>query len=311
MRSTACDSVHPSLIARRVSACRRVKYSLFGVQRAGPLALRRAVARDGGGDLPAAHLLQCGEPALELAVDHRRVPDEQQVAEEQRAAGLVEHGQVGVGVGGGPGVQAQLAVAEVEFEPLLDGQRGRHDARLGIGAAEVAPQRVQVEGAALLQRGRQPHVAHELRRLRAALEGFVAQHVVGVGMGVDDVADRHRARALDRGAEGAAVARRAAAVDHRRAAAADHQAEIGDATAVRRAPVLEHAAAHVDARRQRLQRRGSRGRRIGRRGGRAEERHERRAQGPGSTGPAAAALAADTGGQGRCVATLEPTCFRR
>ena len=134
-------------------------------------------------------LVEDREPALQAAVEHRHVPQKHEVAGEQRAGGLVQHRQVGVGVRGAPGLQPQHAPAEVEAASRRrPSASARRSSTSSISRAQAAAKRVEIELAARRQRLRQIGVADERRaRLR---ERRIAEEVIGMHMRVDHVADR-------------------------------------------------------------------------------------------------------------------------
>ena len=70
--------------------------------------------------------VKIAEPALQGAVDDRQVTDENEVAREKRARGLVEDGKVTVRVRRRPGLQFQGPVSEID----------RHDGRRRSRSAE-------------------------------------------------------------------------------------------------------------------------------------------------------------------------------
>src|SRR5690606_7920997 len=76
----------------------------------------------------------------------------------------------------------------------------------------------------------EPRMADEARARLERGEGRVSQRVVGMDVGVDDVAHRLRGGVLDGGEQALAELRAAPGVDHRNTALANHEAEIGDVT---------------------------------------------------------------------------------
>src|SRR5450755_356966 len=94
---------------------------------ASPIADDRAMTGNDAfrGDLPEH--LEVGEKAANTAIEDRDMPDEQQIAGEQRRTGVVEDRQVVVGVPRLPGFQGQGPLAEIDLHFPLDEQRGRHN----------------------------------------------------------------------------------------------------------------------------------------------------------------------------------------
>ena len=97
---------------------------------------------------------------------------------------------------------------------------------------------------------------HHTRRL----EGQVAEHVVGMIVGVDDEAHRQIGHGADRRQQVLTLAEAAATVDDRHRLPADDEGEVGDAAAVGGREILVGAAMDIEARghfhdRQRCRRR--------------------------------------------------------
>src|SRR3546814_5928041 len=101
------------------------------------------------------------------------------------------------------------------------------------------------------------------------LEGAVAEAVVEVDVGGDDVADRPVGGGGDRLAQGEALLVRGAGVDHGDARLADDEADVGDGAAVVRRHFLLQAEADEDAVGDLTE--GKRGRGGREDGGRSEE----------------------------------------
>ena len=79
-------------------------------------------------------------------------------------------------------------------------------------------------------------------------EGTGAEQVIGVNVRQYDVTDRQVGPGADRGEQGLALPKAAAAVDHRHAVSAHHEGEIGDAAAVGGAELLVGPLVDEDAR---------------------------------------------------------------
>ena len=79
------------------------------------------------------------------------------------------------------------------------------------------------------------------------LEGDVAEHVVGMHVGVDDILDRQRRARADGGEKTRADARAAAGIDHGDAVAPDDEAGVGDVALVARREQLVASLVHENA----------------------------------------------------------------
>ena len=112
-------------------------------------------------------------------------------------ARLIEHRQIVVAVPGRPGPQGEPA-AEIERHSVLDEQCRRHDLDVvdQFGAHDAA-ESVEIKRPAARERLRQIAVADKAGSVRN--EGRIAEHMVGMAMGVDDVADRLAGAGADRG----------------------------------------------------------------------------------------------------------------
>ncbi len=181
--------------------------------------------------------------------------DEQEVAEEPGLGGRVAHGQVAVGVGGRPGFEVQHPAAEVEVEARRDQQGRRHDPGAGEGGPDEIGIGPQVIHRPRRQRLRQGAVADEGRALGG--EGGVAEHVVGMDMGVDHVAHRQAVRCR-RAAQALPRPQAAAGIDHRHRVAPDHEADIGDRPVIAAPGQRVGRGIDEDARRDLLHRQGRR-----------------------------------------------------
>ncbi len=89
-------------------------------------------------------------------------------------------------------------------------------------------------------------MAHEFSTF--AVEGGVAEHVIGMHVGVDHVLDRLVRDFADCSLEGRADARAAAGVDDRHARIADHERRIGDVALIFRVHEGVNAFVDIDAR---------------------------------------------------------------
>ena len=122
---------------------------------------------------------------------------------------------------------------------------GRHDA----GAFEGVAEQLLVDGEIALgarrERARQLGVSDECRFF--GLEGDVAEHVVGMHVGVDDVLDRQLGARTDGGEQLLADARAAAGVDDGDAIAADDEARVRGVAGVARREDLVAPLMHEDA----------------------------------------------------------------
>src|SRR3954454_16871227 len=81
----------------------------------------------------------------EIAVEHGRVLNEQQVTGPQDPGGRVGYGQVGVGVRDGPRCEEERAPTEVELETVFDQQRGFHHFAAAREILQVPRQCVEIE----------------------------------------------------------------------------------------------------------------------------------------------------------------------
>ena len=109
------------------------------------------------------------------------------------------------------------------------------------------------------ERARQIFVADESR---AGLdEGAIAENVIGMRVGVDDIADRLLRPLAQSGEKGAPFDEAAARVDHRDGVVADDRAEIGDVARIFPRHQGSFALMRIYARRDFLERKGRR--RIG------------------------------------------------
>jgi hypothetical protein len=160
------------------------------------------------------------------------VTGEEKIAEEPRPGRLVENGEVGVGVGRRPSLDHEPPAAEVEIEPVRDepGRRDEAGSPDRILAEEVA-RRSEVARPARGERLGEVAVADEGGALPR--EGRVAEEVVGVDVGVDDVADRQPGLGAHRRQKPSAGRLAALGVDDGDGVAADHEAGIGDGSFVR------------------------------------------------------------------------------
>ena len=172
---------------------------------------------------------------------------EQQIAEEHRAGLLIEHGHVVVGVRRRMRLDQQLAVAEVELEPVFDELGRRNDARAFERLAEQLFVAGEIALGARRQRARQLGVPDEHRLL--AFERDVAEHVVGMHVGVDHVLDRQLGARADGRQKLGPDAWAAARVDDRNAVAADDEARVRGVAGVARREDLVASLMHENARR--------------------------------------------------------------
>ena len=158
---------------------------------------------------------------------------EQEIAEEERAGGLVEDGEVVVGVRGLLRLQANLAVAQIELELVVDAQRRGNDARAGEGllAQQLLVDR-KVARCAGGERARQLVMADKDRFL--GRERGVSEHVVGVHVRVDDVLYGQLRAGADGCEQRLADARAAAGVDDGDPIAADDEAGVGGVARIAR-----------------------------------------------------------------------------
>src|SRR5262247_3955255 len=190
----------------------------------------RAMAGDHALRRQARQRIEHAQPAAQAAVKDRNVVEEHEVARQQGLRLLVEHREVGVGMGGRPRMENQPAPAEVENILAVDQPGGRDDFYPGHQVvAEDAAEIAQVERAARRQAAWQVLVADEDG---VAREGGIAEHVVGMGVRVDDVAHRLRGHAADGGGELATLGHAAAGVDHGDRRVADDEADIGDGAGI-------------------------------------------------------------------------------
>ncbi len=158
----------------------------------------------------------------------------------------VGHDQIVVGMGGGLRLQQKRAAAEIERRRLLDGERRQDDlAPCERLLAQHPLVRGEIGFGAGAERAGELVVTGEGRRI--LLEGGVAEHMVGMHMGVDDVADRLGRCGADRFAQLASHDRAAGCVDHGDGLASHDEAGIGHVAAILRrlkliAPLMhEHA----------------------------------------------------------------------
>ena len=114
--------------------------------------------------------------------------DEEKIAGKKRRRLLVEDAEVGIRMRGGPGPQDEAPRAQIQHHFRLDEKRRGNRLHL---IDELIPHRA-AEGRPIIihagrHRGRQSSMADELRSLLE--KGRVAEHVIGMIMRVDDVAN--------------------------------------------------------------------------------------------------------------------------
>ena len=169
-----------------------------------------------------------------------------EVAGYQRAASLVEHGEIGIGVGRGPCLQDQPPITQVESDRFgyRHHQRRWHQLRT-LGGGPQQPLHVfDIDRPAIGQRAGQPRMPDKGR----TGERRVAEQMIGMDMRVDDIGDRQGGALANGRKQVAAFGEAAAAVDHRHVPGTDDEGEIGEATQVGRGEILMHAAMHQQAR---------------------------------------------------------------
>ena len=155
-------------------------------------------------------------------------------------------------MGGSPGSDREGAPSQVQRDLVGDGERGRDDFHLGHEIiAHRAAKRVEIKPAARGQRLRQVPMADEDRGGRLVLEGRVAEHVVGMHMRVDDVANGLGRTSADGGHKAAPLMPAAAGIDDGDGVIADDESEIGNSAFVvmshkrERAGVNKHTACYL------------------------------------------------------------------
>ena len=89
---------------------------------------------------------------------------------------------------GRPCPQAQAAIAQIELEALLDRSVRRNDLCRARRLIEIGRVMLQEEVTTARQRRGERPVSDKARPILG--EGGVAQHVIDMHMGVDDIADR-------------------------------------------------------------------------------------------------------------------------
>jgi hypothetical protein len=139
---------------------------------------------------------------------------------------LVEHGQVAISVRRRPRAQAQLAIAEVEFDDILTSRSGAMICSADAGASK-SPANSRRKKSRLRASAAPSRAMTDVLRL-VGPERRVAEHMVDVHMRVDDIADRQRRVLVDRRAQLAPDAARTAGVDDRDATRADDESDVGD-----------------------------------------------------------------------------------
>ena len=156
---------------------------------------------------------------------------EDEVAGEQHAGRLVEDREIAVGVRGRrPRGEPQTPAAEVQRGLGIHQQGWRNDPDGGDGRlAELFPIRAQVIGTALGEFRRQVAVSDERR---AGRHGRIAEHVVGMFVRVDHIANRFVGDGVDRQQQTLADGDAAAGVDQGNGVVSDDDAEIGDVARV-------------------------------------------------------------------------------
>ena len=117
-------------------------------------------------------------------------------------------------------------MAEIERHRLVDGHCRGNDRDAVEGVAHLRAKRRKIMRPTRRQRPRQILMSDEGR---AGLdEGAIAESMIGMGVGVDDVANELLRLFAQRREEGAAFDQAAARVDHRDRVVADDRSEIGD-----------------------------------------------------------------------------------
>src|SRR5258708_6716874 len=156
---------------------------------ASPIADDRAMPGNNALGGHMAQLLQVGEKAANAAIDHRHMPDEQEITGKQRGTLAVEDRQIIVGMRGRPGLQSQYSPAEIKLHLVVDDKRGRHNLHfVDQCIAEQSTKGLQVKLSSCRQRTRQIPVPDKDRPL--ASECGVAKQMIRMNMRVDDVANR-------------------------------------------------------------------------------------------------------------------------
>ena len=185
------------------------------------------------------------QPAKGLAVDHRHVACEQQIAGPEGFRAQIEDRQILIRVRCRPRLQVEYAVAKVELPFTVDQQRRHRDLAAGSLCTEQPVECLTVALASGGQCRRKPGVGHE--HCCVADKGRIAERVVGMDVGMDDVADRLVGALAQRGEQGGADCLGAAGIDDRYTAAADNEADVGDVTAVVGGGRRHRTAMDVDA----------------------------------------------------------------